>query len=72
VALGSLSHRHRRSGFLVLQKGESEDESVKSKEHNRNPNPIGLGTYRITGIPDPPSLWTLGTGKRRQDLRATA
>jgi hypothetical protein len=39
VALGSLSCCHRRSSFLVLQKGESEDGSVKSKEHNHNPNP---------------------------------
>jgi hypothetical protein len=33
---------------------------------------LGLGTYRITVVPDPPSSWTPACEKWRQDLRAAA
>jgi hypothetical protein len=54
VAPGSLSHRHRRSGFLVPQKVESDDGSEESKVNRIVTLTLGLGTYHISVVPDLP------------------
>jgi hypothetical protein len=46
VAPSSLSRRHRRSSFLVVPKGESEDGSVQSEE-----NRIETLTLGVTCLP---------------------
>jgi hypothetical protein len=71
VAPGSLSRRHCRSGFLVLQKGESDDGSMKSKEQNRNPNPIGLGVRDLPHHWHTRSTLVMDIGDREEEAGPT-